>query len=167
MVLTFACLGHFGPHLLDTLQNHVAMPVKSFNSAEEFLVVSAIDQNLCVILDGLCQNWQRSCVEFFLLASFKLFWSHLRLGFIHNRGRHPGYFRQKSANVSDLRRIFVALFWYSTFPVFKYRIQNKPEIEVDIKFSIVWQQSLEDERGNFTRKKTQGNWFLLVSGSIF
>ena len=122
IVLTFACLGHFGPHLLDTLQNHVAMPVKSFNSAEEFLVVSAIDQNLCVILDGLCQNWQRSCVEFFLLASFKLFWSHLRLGFIHNRGRHPGYFRQKSANVSDLRRIFVALFWYSTFPVFKYRI---------------------------------------------
>ena len=56
ILLTFACLGHFGPHLLDTLQNHVAMPVKSFNSAEEFLVVSAIDQNLCVILDGLCQN---------------------------------------------------------------------------------------------------------------
>ena len=52
IVLTFACLGHFGPHLLDTLQNHVAMPVKSFNSAEEFLVVSAIDQNLCPALIG-------------------------------------------------------------------------------------------------------------------
>merc|ERR1711862_255626 len=49
----------------------------------------------CVLLLTDCVRTDKDPVLIFLLASFKLFWSHLRLGFIHNRGRHPGYFRQK------------------------------------------------------------------------
>ena len=49
LLLAFSRLGRFGPHLLDVLQNHVAVAIERFDAAKKFLVVSAIDQDLSVV----------------------------------------------------------------------------------------------------------------------
>jgi hypothetical protein len=66
---------HLRPHFLDILQNHVAVPIESFDAAEELLVVAAVDEDLSVVLDRLGENAERSGVEFFLLKLLKFFGS--------------------------------------------------------------------------------------------
>ena len=39
-MITFASLGKLGPHLLDSLQHHVAVAVEGFHSSQKLLVVS-------------------------------------------------------------------------------------------------------------------------------
>ena len=36
---TFASLGELGPHLLDALQHHVAVPVEGLDAAQQLFVV--------------------------------------------------------------------------------------------------------------------------------
>ena len=38
-MITFASLGKLGPHLLDSLQHHVAVAVESLHPAKQLLVV--------------------------------------------------------------------------------------------------------------------------------
>ena len=45
-VLTLSGLGELGPHLLDALEDHVAVAVEGLDAAKKTPVVSAIDQNL-------------------------------------------------------------------------------------------------------------------------
>lgn len=86
--ITFSRPRHFGPHFLDSLQNHIAMAVKSLHSSQEFFVVSAIDEDLSVVLDGLSQNWKRSSVEFLFFPLVQFLRSHFWLGLVHQRCRH-------------------------------------------------------------------------------
>jgi len=44
------------PHFLNVLQHHITMSVKSFDTGQELPIIPAVDQHLCVILDGLCQD---------------------------------------------------------------------------------------------------------------
>lgn len=46
---------------------NICIPVKSFDSGKEFLVVSAVDEDLCVVFDGLSEDRQGTRVEFLLL----------------------------------------------------------------------------------------------------
>ena len=71
---TFSWFRVFGPHLLHIFENHVAVSVKGFHSAEQFPVVPAIDEYLCVVLDGLSQDGERSCLELFLISGSLSFW---------------------------------------------------------------------------------------------
>jgi len=50
---SFASFGCLCPHLLYILQHHVAVPVKSLNTPKQFLVVSAVDEDLSVVTDAL------------------------------------------------------------------------------------------------------------------
>lgn len=59
-------------------------PVKGFHSTQQFAVVSAADQDLCVVLDGLCQNGKRPNLEFFSFALRQLLGGHFGL----RSGRH-------------------------------------------------------------------------------
>lgn len=81
---TFAGSGQLGPHLLDALQDHVAVPVEGLHPAEKLLVVSAVDQDLSVVLDGVGQDGEGSSVELLLLGPLQLLGGHLGLGL----GRH-------------------------------------------------------------------------------
>ena len=49
------------------IKDHIAMTIKCFDPSKEFFVVTAINQDLGVILDRLGQDWKGSGVEFFLL----------------------------------------------------------------------------------------------------
>merc|ERR1719245_1217401 len=68
--------GKLGPHFFDVFKIHVAMSVESFDSAQKLFVISAVDENLGVVFDGLSENRQRSCVEFFLFSPFEFLGSH-------------------------------------------------------------------------------------------
>ena len=46
LVLTLSGLGELGPHLLNPLEDHVAVPVECLHPPEELLVVPAVDQYL-------------------------------------------------------------------------------------------------------------------------
>ena len=65
-------------------------PVKSLNTTQQLLVVSAVDQDLRVALDRLRENGQRSSVELLLLTSCQLFRRHLRLRFVPERNVSVG-----------------------------------------------------------------------------
>lgn len=56
------------------------IPVEGLDSSEELLVVAAVDEDLCVVLDGLGEHGQWARVELLLLPLLELLWSHLRLG---------------------------------------------------------------------------------------
>eukprot|EP00321_Phaeocystis_globosa_P019467 CAMPEP_0118818096 /NCGR_PEP_ID=MMETSP1162-20130426/5877_1 /TAXON_ID=33656 /ORGANISM="Phaeocystis Sp, Strain CCMP2710" /LENGTH=130 /DNA_ID=CAMNT_0006748249 /DNA_START=206 /DNA_END=595 /DNA_ORIENTATION=- len=62
-----APLGRLRPHLLDVLQDHVAVAVERFDPAEQLLVVSAVDQHLRVALHALREHGQRARRELLLL----------------------------------------------------------------------------------------------------
>ena len=56
------------------------IPVKGFDSSKKLLVVAAVDEDLCVVLDRLCEHGQGAGVELLLLPLLELLWGHLRLG---------------------------------------------------------------------------------------
>lgn len=62
---------------------HKNTPVKCFNSAQQFFVIPAVDENLCVVFHWLCEYGERSSVEFFLLTLSQLLWCHLTLRLLH------------------------------------------------------------------------------------
>lgn len=62
-------LGVFHPDFSDSLEQHVAMAVKSLNVGQELLVVAAVDQNLRLVAHSLSQNGERTMLEGFLLGS--------------------------------------------------------------------------------------------------
>ena len=45
-VLTLSGLGELGPHLLDALEDHVAVAVEGLHPPQQLLVVPAVDQDL-------------------------------------------------------------------------------------------------------------------------
>jgi hypothetical protein len=82
--------------------NIKTIPVKSLHSSQEFAIVSATDQNLRVVLHGLCQNWEWTDLEFFLLTSIQLFSRHL--GTRLCRRRHF-YFKINNKTSSRISKI--------------------------------------------------------------
>lgn len=70
--LSFTSFWDFTPKLTNVFQNHVAVSVKSNHSTQEFLVVSYIDQNLCLLTNALGQDRQRAMFESLLFFSFLL-----------------------------------------------------------------------------------------------
>lgn len=68
------CTGHFDKCVL-------SLPVEGFHSAEQFLVVPAVDKHLSVVFDRLGEDGKRACVELFLFASSHLFRRHISFGF--------------------------------------------------------------------------------------
>ena len=46
MLLTLSGLGELGPHLLNALEDHVAVAVEGLHPPEQLLVVPAVDQDL-------------------------------------------------------------------------------------------------------------------------
>lgn len=81
LLLALAGTRHLSPHLLDVLQDHVAMPVKGFDASQQLLVVSAVDQHLRVVLHGLGEHREWSSVELLLFLLGQLFRGQFRLGF--------------------------------------------------------------------------------------
>lgn len=53
------------------------LPVEGFHSTQELLVVAAVDEDLRVVLDGLCEDGERPGVELLLLALLQLLGGHL------------------------------------------------------------------------------------------
>ena len=45
-MLTLSGLGELGPHLLDALEDHVAVAVEGLHPPQQLLVVPAVDQDL-------------------------------------------------------------------------------------------------------------------------
>jgi hypothetical protein len=78
-LLTLPGFRQLRPHLLDSFQNEVAVPVESLDPAEELLVVPAVDEDLGVVLDRVGENLQRTGVKLFLLLGLHLLWSHVGL----------------------------------------------------------------------------------------
>ena len=92
--LTLSSFWQFSPHLLDPLQHHVAVPVKSLHSAQQLLVVPetvyaktslktalpAVDQDLGVVLDGVGEDPEGPGGELLLLLCLTLFGGHVCLG---------------------------------------------------------------------------------------
>ena len=99
--LTLSSFWEFSPHLLDPLQHHVAVSVKSLHSAQQLLVVPelmrhfmqnlfslinalpAVDQDLGVVLDGVGEDPEGPGGELLLLLRLPLLGGHVRLA------RHP------------------------------------------------------------------------------
>ena len=52
------------PHLLDILEDHVAVPVKGLDAREQLAVVAAGDEHLRVRPDGRLQDRERAGGEF-------------------------------------------------------------------------------------------------------
>jgi hypothetical protein len=46
---------HLCPHLLDVFQDHVAVPVKCLDAAQQLVVVAAVDEHLGI--GGVCWWW--------------------------------------------------------------------------------------------------------------
>lgn len=55
------------PHLLDILQNHVAVPVKGLDAGQQLAVRADADEDLGVRADGGLQNGQRAVAKLPLL----------------------------------------------------------------------------------------------------
>lgn len=55
---------NFRPHLLDVLQNHVAVSVEGFDAREHFAVVAAGNQDLRMVAHGGLEERQRTRSEF-------------------------------------------------------------------------------------------------------
>lgn len=95
--LTLSSFWEFSPHLLDPLQHHVAVSVKSLHSAQQLLVVPelighfmqnlfslinalpAVDQDLGVVLDGVGEDPEGPGGELLLLLCLTLFGGHVCL----------------------------------------------------------------------------------------
>ena len=91
--LTLSSFWQFSPHLLDPLQHHVAVPVKSLHSAQQLLVVPetcyaktslktalpAVDQDLGVVLDRVGEDPEGTGGELLLFLRLTLFGGHVRL----------------------------------------------------------------------------------------
>ena len=91
--LTLSSFWQFSPHLLDPLQHHVAVPVKSLHSAQQLLVVPetcyaktsrktalpAVDQDLGVVLDRVGEDPEGTGGELLLFLRLTLFRGHVRL----------------------------------------------------------------------------------------
>jgi len=56
LLLSLPCLWVFGPHFLHVLEDHIAVAVKGLHSAQQLLVISAVDQHLSVVADTLCED---------------------------------------------------------------------------------------------------------------
>ena len=82
-------------------------PVERLDSAEEFLVVPAVDEHLSVILYTVRQHPEWSCVELLLLPSLHLLWGHFNLTHL----QALGIVRLKQELIHTLNRFSVM---YST-----------------------------------------------------
>lgn len=65
--LALGTLGLLGPHLLDILEDHVAVSVKSLDTGQQLAVVSAGNQDLGVCAGGGLKDRQRTGGELVLL----------------------------------------------------------------------------------------------------
>lgn len=65
--LALGTLGLLGPHLLNILENHVAVSVKSLDTGQQLAVVSAGNQNLGVCAGGGLEERQGTGGELVLL----------------------------------------------------------------------------------------------------
>lgn len=65
--LAVTTLGLLGPHLLDVLQDHVAVAVKGLDTGEELAVVPAGDQDLGVCARSGLEKRQRTGSELMFL----------------------------------------------------------------------------------------------------
>ena len=54
--LALVSLGCLGPHLTDIFHDHIHMSVESLHSPQDFAIISAVDQNLRVGLDGFSKK---------------------------------------------------------------------------------------------------------------
>ena len=63
------------------------MAIERFDAAEQLTVVSAVNQDLGIVLNGVGENGEGAGIELFLFDLFELFGAHLRLGFGHLDGR--------------------------------------------------------------------------------
>ena len=63
------------------LQHHVAMTIERLHATQQFLIVSAIDQHLCVVFDGLCQHRQWPSVELLFFLTRQFFWGQFGFWF--------------------------------------------------------------------------------------
>lgn len=55
-----------GPHLLDVLEDHVAMSIECFYTSKEFAVVATRDDDLVVVADSSLEDRERAGSEFML-----------------------------------------------------------------------------------------------------
>ena len=76
---TFSSFRELGPHLLDTLKHHIAVPVKGLHPPQQFLVVPAVDEDLGVVLHAVGENPEGPGLELLLLLGVPLLGGHLGL----------------------------------------------------------------------------------------
>ncbi len=79
--LTFAGSRELGPHFFDAFKDHVAVAVEGLDAAQQFLVVSAVDQDLSVVLHRVRQDGKGSGVELLLFDLLQFFRRHFGSGF--------------------------------------------------------------------------------------
>ena len=81
-LLALAALGDLGPHLLHVLQHHVAVPVEGLRTAQQLLLVAAVDEHLGVVRDRLREHGEWTHVTLFLLPLLQLLGGYLTLGLV-------------------------------------------------------------------------------------
>lgn len=62
------------------VKHSLGIPVKSFDSSKKLFVVAAVNQDLRVVFDRLCEHRQWTSVELLFLSFLELLWGHLWLG---------------------------------------------------------------------------------------
>ena len=65
--LALGTLGLLGPHLLDILENHIAVSVESLDTGQQLAVVSAGNEDLCAGADSGLQDGKRTSRELVFL----------------------------------------------------------------------------------------------------
>lgn len=96
--LALGTLGLLGPHLLNVLENHVTVSVKSLDTGQQLAVVSAGNQDLGVCAGGGLEKRQGTGGELVLLNESDLIFSELALRLVEKvlnlgfgSGRHGGH----------------------------------------------------------------------------
>lgn len=99
-------LGLLSPHLLDVLQDHVAMPVEGLHTSEELAVVAARNQDLRVRTHSRLKERKRAGREFMLLELGDLILAVLEL----SAGRNVvGCARATGCDREDVRQLVAGL----------------------------------------------------------
>jgi hypothetical protein len=81
LLLAFAGSRELGPHFFDAFKDHVAVAVEGLDTAQQLLVVSAVDQDLSVVLHRVRQDGKGSGVELLLFDLLQFFRRHFGSGF--------------------------------------------------------------------------------------
>lgn len=80
--IMFSCLKKKKSLFLNCCQPN--LPVESFDTSQQLFIIAAVDEDLSVVLHGLCQDRQGPSVKLFLFMLGQLLWCHLTFGLLNS-----------------------------------------------------------------------------------